>query len=155
MLVVVIAGSVVGSALNWQLIRSVWLGDITLDSELGSETPAGISSVSVQEVKALLDSKKALVVDARREFFYNKERIPNALLLPIVQYDLKFPEFAGRIKKDQLLILYCSGYGCEDSHQLAEKLLQAGYRKLRVFNGGLPEWKQAGLPTEGADVSRP
>jgi 3-mercaptopyruvate sulfurtransferase SseA len=47
-----------------------------------------------------------------------------------------------------VLVLYCSGYGCPDSFDLGIILLAEGYRDVRVFEGGFPEWADAGLPVE-------
>lgn len=47
------------------------------------------------------------------------------------------------------LVVYCNGYGCPDSRETAEKLLSAGFGRVFVYEGGFPEWKEAGLPTEG------
>ena len=44
------------------------------------------------------------------------------------------------------LVVYCSGYGCPDSFDLAMRLLAAGYRDVLVFEGGFPAWQDAGLP---------
>jgi rhodanese-related sulfurtransferase len=44
------------------------------------------------------------------------------------------------------LVIYCNGYGCPDSFDLGLRLIEAGYRDVRVFEGGLPEWRDAGLP---------
>lgn len=151
-LAVIVTGSLVGVAWNWRLVSDAWEGNRASEVSRIEDTPAGGSSITVQEVKTLFDSKAALIVDARRAFFFDKERIPGAVSLPLAEYDPKIAAFLQDVSRDRLLVLYCSGYGCEDSHQLSEKLLQAGYKKARVFPGGLPEWKEAGYPTEGTDV---
>jgi len=46
------------------------------------------------------------------------------------------------------LMLYCSGFGCPDSFDLGERLLAEGYLDVRVYEGGFPEWRDAGLPVE-------
>ena len=46
------------------------------------------------------------------------------------------------------MILYCSGYGCPDSFDLGQILLEEGFRDVRVYEGGMPEWRDQGLPVE-------
>ncbi len=50
-------------------------------------------------------------------------------------------------RREQPLVVYCSGYDCHDSRDLATRLLAAGYRTVYVFEGGYPEWRDAGYPT--------
>jgi len=58
-------------------------------------------------------------------------------------------EFQGKVPLESILVIYCNGFGCHDSTVLGEKLLDKGYTQILVFEGGFPEWKDAGLPTEG------
>jgi rhodanese-related sulfurtransferase len=52
------------------------------------------------------------------------------------------------VPEDRPLITYCNGYGCPDSYDLAVLLLEAGYRRVWVFEGGFPAWRDAGLPAK-------
>jgi rhodanese-related sulfurtransferase len=153
MAAILFIGGVLGTAINWKLVRGAWAGEYALETEPATASNAGMQPISLAEVRTLLEQQKALFVDARREFFYTKEHIADALALPLVQLEERLAAFQLQVPKDRLLITYCSGYGCEDSHDLGLRLQQAGYRRIRVFAGGLPEWKQAGLPTQGTDVS--
>jgi rhodanese-related sulfurtransferase len=148
---ILVLSGMVGTALNWRLVRGAWAGEYALGQHPAPSAEANLQQISLQEVRGLNDRKKAVFVDARRDFFYVKEHIAGALALPLAQFDDRIALFQQQVDRDRLLITYCSGYGCEDSHQLALKLQQAGYKKIRVYTGGLPEWKQVGLPTEGTD----
>jgi len=151
-LAILVLGGLIGMMVNWKLIRGAWEGEYALDQKPAASSDTGPRPISMQEVRTLSDGGKALFVDARREFFYLKEHITGAQALPLAQYDERIAAFRQQVPPDRLLIVYCSGYGCEDSHQLALKLQAIGYKRLRVYAGGLPEWKEAGLPTEGSDV---
>ena len=50
------------------------------------------------------------------------------------------------VPRPRTIIAYCSGYGCPDSFDLGVQLLAEGYLDVRVFEGGLPEWRDADLP---------
>jgi rhodanese-related sulfurtransferase len=149
---ILVFSGMVGTAVNWKLVRGAWEGEYALEQHPAQSADGNLQPISLQEVRGLNDQKKAVIVDARRDFFYTKERIAGALALPLAQFDDRIASFQQQVDRDRLLITYCSGYGCEDSHQLALKLQQSGYKRIRVFSGGLPEWKQAGLPTEGTDL---
>ena len=148
---ILVLSGMVGTAVNWKLVRGAWEGEYALKQNPGPAAEANLQPISLQEVRGLNDPKKAVFVDARRDFFFAKEHIAGAWALPLAQFDDRIAFFQQQVERNRLLITYCSGYGCEDSHQLALKLQQAGYKRIRVYSGGLPEWKQAGLPTEGTD----
>ena len=65
--------------------------------------------------------------------------------------DGRLAEFARRYPPTTLLVVYCNGYDCHDSRDLGAKLMKAGYRSVYVFEGGYPEWRDAGYPTEGGN----
>ena len=91
----------------------------------------------------------ALVLDARRTDVYAEGHIAGAKSLPVWEDGV-----AGKIaallqdKADPVLptVVYCAGGECEDSHLLAQKLWMAGFRNLRVYGGGFPEWAAQGWP---------
>lgn len=91
----------------------------------------------------------ALVLDARRTDVYAEGHIAGAKSLPVWEDGL-----AGKIaallqdKADPVLptVVYCAGGDCEDSRLLAQKLWLAGFRNLRVYGGGFPEWAGQGWP---------
>jgi len=53
------------------------------------------------------------------------------------------------VPKEQVLILYCNGFGCPDSFDLGVILLQQGYQEVRAYEGGFPEWRDQGRPISG------
>jgi rhodanese-related sulfurtransferase len=103
--------------------------------------------VEIDEVRRLID-EGAVVVDARARELYLEGHLPSALSLPLGEADPLPDSFREAVSADSVLVLYCSGYGCPDSFDLGIILLAEGYRDVRVFEGGFPEWADAGLPVE-------
>ena len=89
----------------------------------------------------------ALTLDARRSDVYAAGHLPGARSLPVWEDGLAAKIAA--LKADPLLpvAIYCAGGDCEDSHLLAQKLWLAGYRNLRIYAGGFPDWEARGWPT--------
>jgi rhodanese-related sulfurtransferase len=87
-------------------------------------------------------------VDARaEEFFIYEGHIEGALSLPYIQFEEVFPLIQNELPpKDGELVCYCSGFGCEESVELAKLLHSKGYRRVFIYEGGWPEWLDAGLP---------
>jgi len=42
------------------------------------------------------------------------------------------------------LLIYCSGYECDDSLVLASYLQEAGFTNIVIYAGGYSEWQQYG-----------
>ena len=94
-------------------------------------------------------------LDARRRAEYDLGHIQGAWSLPIWESTLEehLVEFEARVNRppEAPLVLYCSGGSCEDSHLLASRLFQMGYRNLLIYREGYPEWTDQGRPiTKGA-----
>jgi rhodanese-related sulfurtransferase len=92
----------------------------------------------------------ALLLDARRTDVYALGHLPGARCLPVWEDGLAEKIAALQAAKaDPILptLVYCAGGDCEDSHLLAQKLWMAGFRNLRVYTGGYPDWAGHGWPT--------
>lgn len=89
----------------------------------------------------------ALILDARRTAVFAEGHLPGAKSLSVWEDGLAAKIAA--LKGDPTLptVLYCAGGDCEDSHLLAQKLWLAGYRNLRIYTGGYPDWVANGWPT--------
>jgi PQQ-dependent catabolism-associated CXXCW motif protein len=53
--------------------------------------------------------------------------------------------------KDRHLVFFCSGVRCWLSYNAAWRAVQAGYRNVYWYRGGIDAWLAAGLPTTGSD----
>jgi rhodanese-related sulfurtransferase len=143
----------IGLTIHFQLVRDVLTGKLAVpptsrpvDSAL---TPASYPEpVDLQTVRDKI-AAGALPVDARIEALYLEGHLAGSVSLPLDEIDSRLPEFRRLHPPQTPLIVYCNGYGCPDSFDLAVRLLQAGYLKVMVFEGGYPEWQAAGLPIEG------
>lgn len=102
-----------------------------------------------EEAKAKWD-RDVTFVDARAEEFYRYEgHIEGALSLPYEDFETAYQRVGGRLPgKDREIVCYCSGYGCEESAEVAKLLMARGYGRVFVYEGGWPDWREAGLPVE-------
>lgn len=101
------------------------------------------------QVKEFFDRGEAVIVDARSPETFAKGHIRGARSLPVGEAERRLPELSRQVPKDAMLVVYCNGFGCHDSMELGKKLQQAGYEQVFVYEGGYPEWRDAGYPTEG------
>lgn len=82
----------------------------------------------------------AIILDARPSRLYDAGHIPTSLSLPDTQFDAMYKDVLGNVAKDKELILYCGGFKCEKSHELAVMLKNKGHKNVKVYAAGMPEW---------------
>ena len=141
-------GVTIGLAVNHRLVVDAFAGRLAVPAKATPETQAHLPQpVLLAEVRELA-AAGALLVDARESALYAEGRLPGALSLPIGEVEAMLPEFRRQVDPARTLVLYCSGYGCPDSFDLGLRLIADGYRDVRVFEGGYPEWRDAGLPVD-------
>lgn len=104
--------------------------------------------VSLAEVIQLQRDGSATLIDARSKEEFKAGRIPGARLLPFYEMDEMQDEALDGLTAESPIVIYCEGVGCELSFFLGRELQAQGYTSVRIFYGGYPEWKDAGLPIE-------
>lgn len=85
-----------------------------------------------------------LLVDARFPELFAQGHIPGAVSLPLSRFDDAFAALQGSLRTARLLVLYCSGKDCTDSHELAMRLNEKGFRELLLYRGGIEDWLEKG-----------
>ena len=120
----------------------------TLDAYRMMAKPGDPPFVDLAEVISLERGDRAAFLDARTNKEYSEGHLPNARNLPYYELD-KYQESALKgLSANSLLVVYCEGVGCDLSFLLGRELQKAGYKNLRIFYGGFPEWKNAGFPVQ-------
>ena len=147
--VILALGVVVGLSINYRLVLDVFSGRMTAQVPVVADAAVELYPVPVdlQRLQTLL-GQGALLVDARAVELYAEGHLQGARSLPLGELSSRLTEFRATVPLETTLILYCSGYGCPDSFDLGVLLLKEGYQDVQVFEGGLPEWRDAGLPVE-------
>jgi rhodanese-related sulfurtransferase len=103
---------------------------------------------NVIRAKEIFDSGDVIFVDARTREDYEDSHIPGAVSMPVGQFDELIDGFLDRHGTEQPIVTYCSGRTCEDSHTLAQWLMDFGYSDVKVFIDGYPGWEAKGYRVE-------
>ena len=103
---------------------------------------------STRMAKEIFDSGKAVFVDGRARKIYENGHIKGAVSLPIDQFEELIDDFLGKYTESEMIVTYCFGRECDDSHELAQLLIDEGYSNVRVFVDGYPGWVEEGNPIE-------
>ena len=101
--------------------------------------------ITRSELAVRLKEGSVTLLDMRPEDEFAMGHIPGA-----VQVDLsKLDALAATLNSTTEIIAYCRGPYCVYAHQAVARLRQLGHEARRL-DGGLPEWRAAGLPVESA-----
>ncbi len=110
----------------------------------------GDEVIPVEEAKKRFDAG-ALFVDARPVDSYEFAHIPGAISLPEERFKSALATHEARLRSNLDVVVYCSGFGCEASHNVARRLKESGIPAV-VLHDGVPAWTGAGYPvTQGAN----
>lgn len=104
-----------------------------------------MKTISKNELSAKLGKPGVVVVNVLEPQAYEKIHIKGSVSIP--QSALQ----AGRWKeldKSKEIVTHCSSYTCNASREAATFLEAQGYN-VRAYEGGMREWAESGLPTEG------
>lgn len=154
--VLVAFGALFGLTVNNQLVLDAFAGRLvpqrSVDdgqNELQENVPLLMPMPILLDELQQLMTEGGLLVDARNAELFAAGHIQGAVSLPLVDIDDHLADFIRHIDKERVIVTYCSGFGCPDSFDLGMRLIDAGYSDVRVFEGGYPEWRDAGLAIAG------
>lgn len=151
-LVLCLFAMAVGLSFNFRVVMDAFSGNLRAVPQVIAEhdaDPAVSTDFPVPVVLEDLDhllAAGALLVDARNQQAYRAGHLAGARSLPYAGERTDLAKFRDEVAVDRSLILYCSGYGCPDSFDLGLLLIDAGYTDVMVYEGGFPEWQDAGKP---------
>lgn len=105
-----------------------------------------IRQITVQEVKGILETGgECQVIDVREFPEFNSERISDARLMPLSNFE----KHADEIDHSKPVYLMCrSG---TRARQAAKKLSSKGFTDIHVIEGGMNAWAAANLPIVKGD----
>lgn len=103
--------------------------------------------ISIAEVKALIGTKKATIIDVNGSDSYRKGHVPGALDFDAIEAD-----FAKSLPADKnsLIIAYCGNPRCSAYQAAAKAAQKLGYKNVKHMSAGISGWNKAGEATEKA-----
>lgn len=76
--------------------------------------------------------------------YFTGQMIPGSRRVPLDQVGRHVARAS--LAPDTPIAVYCSGPTCPQSGQAGAKLATLGFTNIRVFEGGLAEWRASGRP---------
>lgn len=99
------------------------------------------------EMKA--NDEKFALVDVLSEESYREGHIPGPINLPLEKLESLADS---TLNKQDMIVVYCSGYSCQASTKAAIKLQVMGYQKILDFKAGKRGWQHTGLDLEKSGI---
>ena len=106
-----------------------------------------IARITVGDLRRLMDGgERPVVVDVRSPSIRELDPrfIPGALAMDIAEVDRRLEQ----LPADRDIIFYCTCPNEASAAQVAKKLIELGYTKVRPLHGGLDAWLAAGYEVE-------
>lgn len=120
-------------ALAVSLLAAVWFMN-------ANRTP--IRELDPLQASRVIADRNALVLDVRPSDAYVRERIGNAVSVPIGDLERRLDDLAPA--KDRSIVVYC-GDG-NTGERATRTMTELGYTATANVRGGIAAWKDAGLP---------
>ena len=103
---------------------------------------ASLAAVDLVELERLVADGSITLLDVRPAIEYQQGHIPEARSIPVEELEHRLSE----LPRDREIVAYCRGPYCVFSDEAAQLLQSHGFR-VRRFEAGFPEWRDAGLST--------
>lgn len=97
--------------------------------------------ISVKEVKALSESKKAVIIDVNGTESFKEGRVPGALNYEVIKDKLARVLPAD---KNTPIVAYCGSPRCKAYRAAAEAAAKLGYTNVKHMSAGIKGWRDAG-----------
>jgi rhodanese-related sulfurtransferase len=111
----------------------------------------GLETIDAHAGMTMLGKSGVIFIDARTPDEYSLRRVAGAKNLPqeAIYGDLDAAAKAIGLTTEDRIVVYCGGFLCDKSKELAEALRTAGYPYVTIMTDGFDGWLAVGGPTEG------
>lgn len=109
---------------------------------ISSNAKKGGKRISSQELVALSNEGKTVILDLRSADDFNEGHITNSINIPFKDLDDRSHEIPSNEEKQIVLI-------CEmgsNSGNAGEQLMKFGFKDILILSGGISQWKMDNLP---------
>ena len=104
----------------------------------------GAEKVDAPRALELMEAGETFV-DVRRSIQFNLAHIPGAINLDI-NSALNQQSLSEHVAKDQMVVFYCSDFGCDRSARASAMAVSWGYESVVYFAGGWSTWIAKNYP---------
>jgi rhodanese-related sulfurtransferase len=99
--------------------------------------------VTTEELRRAVEDRSARIIDVRFHPDFVAGRIPGAIRVPPGADQAEIIRRLGEPDEKTTYVLYCQSPNCPFSSQIATKMLERGYRDVRLYKPGWSQWHAA------------
>jgi rhodanese-related sulfurtransferase len=103
-------------------------------------------SILLADAIHLFYSSGTIIVDVRKQEFYDYGHIERAINLPAESVAAISSSLLERLRNAPSVMVYCNGNSCSDAASVASFLKIHDVSKVNVYSAGWPEWEKCHLP---------
>jgi len=108
--------------------------------QLHKVKPDPMPQVEPAQVRAW--GEAVLLVDARPRKEFERDGLPDSVLLNEDEWNALIPDFLNQWEPDKRIVVYCGGGGCQASKAVAARLrTELQLENVHVLKGGLKAWR--------------
>lgn len=109
-----------------------------------------IEMADLAEVRSSVSKPDAIrLLDPRTAGEFAAGHIPTALNIPLTEISDRKDDIDRRLARYKGVIVYGEDPSSGVARATAKRLMRSGHKNIRMFGGGLAEWRTAGLKLEG------
>ena len=116
----------------------------------GEVSDRDLQTIELAEARRLYASQSTRFVDPRPAEEFAKGHIKGALNVKPVQVTEVKTDMEPSIARAKTVVVYGDNPGTGIARVIAKRLMVAGHKGVRLYAGGLEEWRANGLPVEGS-----
>ncbi|MCR4942015.1 MAG: rhodanese-like domain-containing protein [Campylobacter sp.] len=97
------------------------------------------------------DTQKAVFIDARPLKKFESGTIPSSIQINDSEFDEQIKRI-DKVAKDDEIVVFCQGWECQKSANVAARLKKLAYTKVKLYQAGYPDWAKNNYVQVGANV---
>lgn len=152
MAIIILVAVTIGIVWNHRMLMDIYSGKAveSASEPAPSRKPsAGLVPTGLMQAREMFNGKDSVFIDAREGSAYRQGHIKGAFSLPVGEFEARLAEFQAKVPPDSTLVIDLQRVRLPRQQDRGRKTAAGGYGQILIFEGGFPEWKDAGLPVEG------
>ena len=105
-----------------------------------------VDKAELPEVLRYYRNSSTIILDVRREEYYNYGHLKSAINLPEDHLGIITDTFLNKLHTATVVIIYGNGVADGSPYKVADFLLGKGLSAVKVYADGWPEWRSCDLP---------
>ncbi len=116
--------------------------DIKISNKEKSLNHKEFLTVTYKQMLKIVNSKDFVIIDARRSSQFIAAHIPNAINICPLEEESILMDKIFSLPENKKYIIYCDGGNCDLSHDIANILVNLGFKNVFMYEGGWAEWNK-------------